>query len=92
MEIQQLKQEIESLKQEIQSMKSNGTFPYEIRVAIKDSFRDEFVAGGSSAISAATETQAVAEGGTNAYNVAKPMDGFITITFNGNTYNVPYYT
>ena len=42
----------------------------------------------TSSKTAASERQAVSEGGSASYNVAKDMDGFISI----GGYNIPYYT
>lgn len=91
-QIVDLNTKVDALTKTLEYMTSNGTFPYEIGVAIKDRLSDEFSSGGSSATSPVTYTQTVNESGSATYDVAKVMTGFISITFGGNTYNIPYYT
>lgn len=40
----------------------------------------------------ASVTQAVSEAGTASYNVSKVPSGFISVTHNGASYNIPYFT
>lgn len=91
-QIVDLNAKVDTLTKTLEYMTSNGTFPYEIGVAIKDRLNDDFSSGSSSTTSPATYTQVVNESGSATYDVAKVMTGFIAISFAGNTYNVPYYT
>lgn len=80
---------INQIEQELQALKSSESIPLENYEAIKDKLNA--VSGNTNTTNASTETQAVDEAGTGTYNVAKPMDGFITISFGGRNYKVPYY-
>lgn len=90
--MEELQRQINELKARLDKLNASTTMPYDVAVAIKARFEQDFPQGDSSSKTAASETQAVDEGGISSYNVARPMDGFIELTFNGVTYNIPYYT
>ena len=89
-ETKQLKSRVDELERLFKLLSSSTTIPYDVGEAFKK--RLQVVGGDSNATLASTETQAVNEAGAGTYNVAKPMDGFITIVVNGNSRKVPYYT
>lgn len=88
-EIEILKQQIAQLQSEFNSLKSFSTIPFEVRTAILELIGQ--VTGQPSTKTAASETQAVNEGGSASYDVAKPMDGFIVVIVNNIPRKVPYY-
>ena len=89
-QINQLQIEINDLKAQVDLMRASGSFPYDIEQAIRD--RIEPVSLLPSVKTAASETQAVNEGGSASYNVAKPMDGFEERSVDGVLRYYPYYT
>lgn len=89
-QINQLQKQVEDLKQQVDLLRSSGSFPYDIENAIRD--RIEPVSLLPSVKTAASETQAVNEGGSASYSVAKPMDGFEQRAVDGQLRYYPYYT
>lgn len=89
-QINQFQIEINKLQEQVDLMRSSGSFPYDIEQAIRA--RIEPVSLLSSTKTAASETQAVNEGGSGSYNVAKPMDGFEERVVDGIKRYYPYYT
>jgi 5-enolpyruvylshikimate-3-phosphate synthase len=87
--MEDLQRQITELKAEIDSLKSSTTIPFDIGGAFEE--RIGAVKGDTSSETPTSHTQAVDEGGTSTYNVAKPMDGFITITVNNIPRKIPYY-
>lgn len=87
--ISQLEQQIQQLQEVVELMRSSATYPYDMEQAIID--RVNPVAFTPSTKTAASETQAVDEGGSGTYNVAKPMDGFEQRVVDGVTRYFPYY-
>lgn len=80
--IQQLEDELKALKRMILEMQTSNSISPDFKATLSRSVVT------SNAKTAASETQAVDEGGAATYNVAKPMDGFVTI----GGYNIPYYS
>ncbi len=90
-QIKELQKQIDDLKKDFDSLNSSTTIPYNVAVAIKARLEQDFTQAGAGVVTPPAYTQAVNEGGSATYNVAKPMAGFISITFGGITYNIPYY-
>lgn len=94
MTIQELEQlltaqgeELRKVNQFISMLQSANSIPLKIDQAFRARFRD-FPASDKAT---STETQAVSEGGSANYSVAKPMDGFIKISVGGVIKNIPFY-
>jgi hypothetical protein len=87
--MEELQRQINELKAEIDSLKNASSIPFDVSSAFES--RLSKTVATTSIKSASTETQAVDEGGTGTYSVAKAMDGFIKIIVNGIEYNVPFY-
>lgn len=88
-EIEQLKNKIKELETMIKSFYSAQTLPFDVVESMRKRLAP--VSGDSDSTSPAGYTQAVDESGSDKYNVAKPMAGFITIIINGTSRRVPYY-
>lgn len=70
-----LQVQVTELKKVLDSLKNNATIPFEIGEAMKARVGS---LTGLSDKTAASETQAVNEGGAGSYNVAKAPDGFFS--------------
>lgn len=81
-DIARLESEIEELRRQLRELQVVNTMSPDLARSIGLSVI------ATSAKTAASETQAVNEGGVATYNVAKAPDGFISIA----GYNIPYYT
>lgn len=89
----ELEARIQRLEEELNNLKTSYTIPLEVDNAFRDRLGiADFAALTGSTKAASTETQAVAEGGSASYNVAKPMDGFREFITGGTTLYIPYYT
>jgi hypothetical protein len=86
----QLEQQIIQLQTQLDMLRSSATLPYDVEQAFKARIITEFL--NPSTKTAASETQAVDEGGSATYDVAKPMDGFEERIVDGQTRYYPYYT
>jgi hypothetical protein len=91
-QINQLQQEMAILQGKINLLYSSATIPYDVENAFIDRLDLDNIVSQNSSKLASTETQAVNEGGSATYNVAKPMDGFEQRTVNGQIRYYPYYT
>lgn len=87
--MEELQRQITALQAEIDSLKNASSIPFDVGSAFEERLSKTVTA--PSTKTAASETQAVDEGGVATYSVAKPMDGFIKIFINGIERNVPYY-
>ena len=88
----ELLNKINALQEEINLLKAQATIPYAVEQAFRARLRiDDFTPLSASAKTAASETQAVSEGGTEAYSVATPMDGFFQLNDSGTTRYIPFY-
>lgn len=88
-QFQILQEQINRLQAEFNSLKASTTLPLDIVGAMSDRLKPSSTSANGTA--ASTETQTVNEAGSDTYNVAKPMDGFITIVVSGISRKVPYY-
>lgn len=91
-QINQLQQEMNVLQAKMNLLYSSATIPYDVENAFIDRLDLDNIVSQNSSKTAASETQAVNEGGVATYNVAKPMDGFEQRTVNGQVRYYPYYT
>lgn len=87
--ILQLEQQIQQLQSVVELMRSSATYPYDMEQALTDRLNP--VTFTPSTKTAASETQAVNEGGVATYNVAKPADGFEERVVDGVIRYFPYY-
>lgn len=88
-QINQLQTEINNLKAQVDLLRSSSTYPYDMQQALVDRLNP--VTFTPSTKTVASETQAVNEGGTATYDVAKPVDGFEERVVDGVTRYFPYY-
>jgi len=91
--MEELQRQINELKAELQLIKSSTTIPFPVEQAFRDRLKINSLAElqSQSTKTAASETQAIDEGGMGSFNVAKPMDGFFVWVKDNSTYYVPYY-
>lgn len=89
MDNQNLQKQIDDLKAELANLKSYTTLPLDNVEAMRKRLTP--VSGEANGTATTAYIQAVDEGGSASYDVAKPMTGFITITIDGNARLVPYY-
>ena len=87
--ITQLQDQVDKLQAQVDLLKSSATFPYDVENAIKDRISTNVF--DQSTKTAASETQAVNEGGLATYSVAKPMGGFDQRLVDGVVRYYPYY-
>ena len=87
--MEELQKQIDELKSRLDLLNSSYSIPLDVDNAFRD--RLQAVAGQPSSKLTSTETQAVNEAGAGAYNVAKPMDGFVKLIVDGIARNIPYY-
>ncbi len=83
-DIEQLKQRIDTLERFILSLQASSTIPLEVNRALLDNLQ---IAQAQPSTKSTGSSQTVVSGTP----VAKPMDGFIQITVNGNIRTIPYY-
>jgi hypothetical protein len=88
--MEELQRQIEALREELNSLKNSSTIPFDIGEAFRDRLETESAT--LNGTSTASYIQAVNESGSATYNVAKPMNGFLSIKVGGVTYKVPYYS
>lgn len=89
--MEELQSQINRIQDELNSLKNSATIPQENYEAIRDRLDASIAKISTNSTPASSETQAVDESGTETYSVAKPMDGFITISFGGINYKIPFY-
>lgn len=80
----QQQQEFNEMKSFIQSLRADSTIPLDVDRAFSSRLQVAPVQRSSKSPSDATLVVALT-------SVAKPPDGFVTITVNGNIRSVPYY-
>lgn len=89
---EELEKTVEDLKSFVNTFLNTASIPNELEQSLRARLGIEDLQANTSAKTAASETQAVDEGGTSTYNVATPMTGFIQITdTTGTVREVPYY-
>lgn len=86
--IRQLESQLEELTREFNKLRSSSTISYDIGEAIKDRIGVTLTAGTPNTT---TSGQFINESGAASYTVASLMTGFVPVTINGITYNLPYY-
>jgi len=90
--MEDLQRQINELKQEIANLKASTTIPFDVEQSFRTRLRIENYAElGTSTKNPSTETQAVDEGGSDSYSVAKPPDGFREFISGGTVLYIPYY-
>lgn len=89
-QINQLNKKVEELSIIIDTLRASSSIPFDIGSAFSDRLSDSLI-NKESTKDPSTETQAVDEGGTATYDVAKPMRGFEQAVKNGETRYYPYY-
>lgn len=87
--MEDLLKRIEILEAKLKELEASSTIPFDVEKAFRGRLNPASVVGSSK--TAASETQSVSEGGAASYSVAKPMDGFLVVSFNGVTRNIPFY-
>lgn len=93
MENEELNRRVTFLENFIRSIAGNTTIPHDVEQAFRSRLEiGELARLRASTKTAASETQAVSEGGAASYNVAKPPDGFREFVVGGSTLYIPYYT
>ena len=84
------KRKLQEVYDFIQKLKSSTTVPFEVEGALRERLNP--VSFTTSTKTTASETQAVNEGGMASYDVAKPADAFVELTWNNTRIYIPYYT
>ncbi len=87
--------ELNKLEEKVKLIYGSSTIPYEVESAFRQRLRlsDFMKAATVSSKTAASETQTVNEAGVSTYSVARPMNGFLSITLpDGTAYDIPYFT
>lgn len=88
MEIEELKKTVAELQSFNRSLMSANSIPLSVDQAFKARFSFSLK---NSSKAASTEVQAVSEGGSGTYNVAKPVDGFVEYVSGTSLLYIPYY-
>lgn len=86
--IEALQLQISNLQRQLDALSNNTTMPLEAGEAMRARLGLNVIPVEISSKTAASETQAVSEGGSSSYNVAKPPDGFYKMS-DGRT--IPFY-